>query len=197
MTETVPAAAPGGDIIARPSTSYRLKWALMGLAMLAYGGWSLYDGFINWERENEQAVQQALAAGKPRPEKLPHNELGILLNRMIGVGLQPLGLLVLGWAFYRSRGRYRLSGSTLEAPGHPPVPLEDIREIDKSQWDRKGIAYLRYEVPGALAGELRRLALDDYIYEREPTDRILERIEASVLSIYPEAVPAAGEGAVS
>ena len=190
MTDTAPAAPPGGDIVARPSSSYRFKWALMGVAMLAYGWWSLYDGFVNWERENEQAVQQALAAGKPKPEKLPHNDLGIQLNRIIGVGLQPLGLAVLGWAFYSSRGRYRLSGGTLEAPGHPPVPLENIREIDKSKWDRKGIAYLKYEVPGSPAGQTARVTLDDYIYERDPTDQILERIEATLLAPDSEAAQA-------
>lgn len=181
MTEIAPASAPGGELVARASTSYRLKWAVMGLAMLAYGWWSLYDGFVKWERENEEAVQQALAEGKPAPEKLPHNDLGILLNRMIGIALQPLGLFVLGWAFYSSRGRYRLAGTTLEAPGHPAVPLESIREIDKSKWDRKGIASISYQVPGAPAGEIRRLVLDDYIYQREPTDQILGRIEAAVV----------------
>lgn len=178
---TTAAAAPAGDIIARPSTSYRVKWAVMGLGMLAYGWWSLYDGFHKWERDNQQAIEQALAEGRPKPEKLPHNDLGILLNRLIGIALQPLGLFVLCWAFYSSRGRYRLSGGTIEAPGHGAVPLENIREIDKSKWDRKGIAYLRYELPGGLASGLRSLKLDDYIYERDPTDRILEHIETTVV----------------
>ena len=170
-------AASDAPIVARASRSYRTKWALMGVALLAYGWWSLYDGFVNWERENRQAVERAVAEGKPAPEKLPHNDLGILLNRIIGVTLQPLGLLLLGWAFYSSRGQYRLSDGTLEVPGHPPVPLGNVREIDKSKWDRKGIAYVSYDAPGGKSG---RLTLDDYIYERDPTDAILERVEAAV-----------------
>ena len=175
--------APGsaGDIVAKPSGWYRAKWALVGVMALAYGWWSLYDGFVKWERENQQAIQGAIDQGKPPPEKLPHNQLGIQLNRLLGIVLQPAGCFLLFWAFYSSRGEYRLSGgSTLHAPGHPPVSLERIREIDKSKWDRKGIAYLTYEVPGPAAGT-KRLKLDDYIYEREPTDRILERIEAALL----------------
>jgi hypothetical protein len=185
MTQTSFTTPPGGEIVARPSTNYRVRWAVVGLGMLAYGWWSLYDGFVNWERENRQAVERALAEGKPPPEKLPHNDLGILLNRLIGIALQPLGLFVLTWAFYSSRGRYRLSGSTLEAPGHGPVPLENIREIDKSKWARKGIAYIKYQAPGSSAGALRRLKLDDYIYDRGPTDEILARIEAAVAPPQP------------
>ena len=182
MTETaapVPAESTGGgsgDIVARASRSYRVKWVIMGLAMLAYGWWSLYDGFVKWPRDNQQAVAEATSAGKPVPEKLPHDHLGIFLNKLIGITLQPLGLFVLFWAFHSSRGEYRLIGETLHVPGHPPVPFDAIRAIDQSKWDRKGIAFIDYEA----GGNTGRLKLDDYIYEREPTDQIHDRIIAAV-----------------
>ena len=47
-----------------------------------------------------------------------------------------------------------------------------ITAIDKRQWDRKGIAYVDYEVNGTHG----RLKLDDFVYEREPTDRIYDAI---------------------
>ena len=73
-----------------------------------------------------------------------------------------------------------MAGDTLEVPGHPPVTLENIRKIDKRKWDRKGIAYLHYEIgtpphPGVLK-------LDDFAYERGPTDDILERVEKGVMA---------------
>ena len=180
MTETAPAApAPAeyaGEIVAKPDTWYRRKWLLIGLAALGWGWWSLYDGFVKWPRDNQQAVAEATAAGKPVPEKLPHDDLGIFLNKLIGIGLQPLGAFILIWGWYSSRGQYRFSGDTLHVPGHPPVPIDAIRAIDESKWDRKGIAYIDYEVNGTTG----RIKLDDYAYQRTPTDQIHDRILAAV-----------------
>ena len=189
MTETAPGAASAtnaaGDIVARASRSYRIKWLIMGAAMLAYGWWSLYDGFVKWPRDNQEVIAEAQAQGKPVPEKLPHDELGTLLNKLIGISLQPLGLAVLVWAVYSSRGEYRLTGNTLHVPGHPPVPLDAIRAIDQSKWDRQGIAYIDYDVNGTTG----RLKLDDYIYERDPTDAIHDRILAAVAPEDAQASP--------
>lgn len=170
------AAAAAGDIVARGARGYRTKWIIMGIVMIGYGMWSLYDGFVKWPADNQHVIEQAHAANKPVPEKLEHEDLGIFLNKLIGIGLQPLGVFVLFWAFYSSRGEYRLSGQTLRVPGHPPVPFDAIRAIDQSKWDRKGIAYIDYETGGTSG----RLKLDDYIYERDPTDQIHERILAAV-----------------
>jgi hypothetical protein len=181
MTETAQPAAPvpannTGEIVARADTWYRRKWLLIGLAALGWGWWSLYDGFVKWPRDNVQAIEEAKAAGKPVPEKLPHDDLGIFLNKLIGIGLQPLGAFILYWGWHSSRGQYRFTVDTLHVPGHPPVPIDAIRAIDESKWDRKGIAYIDYEVNGATG----RIKLDDYAYERTPTDQIHDRILAAV-----------------
>jgi hypothetical protein len=182
MTETAPTPPQTGDIVAKPDRRYQLKWLIMGLALLAWGGWSLYDGYVRYPRMNAEAIADADRQGKPRPEKLPHGGYDIPLNKLIGWALQPAAILAIAWTLYRTRGEYRLShdGTTLHAPGHPPVPLDNIREIDKTKWERKGVAQLTYEVPQA-AGKTARLTLDDYMYEREPTDEILRRIEAALL----------------
>ncbi len=176
MTETAQVApAETGDIVAKADRRYRGKWCFIGLAFLGGAIWFLRDGYVGYEAENEKARQQAVAAGKPVPERL-HSDTDIRLQRIIGFGLLPLGFLMLFKAFYSGRGEYRLSGGVLHVPGHPPVPLDSIRSIDQSNWDRKGIVYLTYD---AGAGE-RRLKLDDYVYERGPTDRIYDRILAAV-----------------
>jgi len=76
----------------------------------------------------------------------------------------------------------------LYAPGHPPVPLDAIREIDKTKWEKKGIVYLDYELEGAegTKGQSGTIVLDDFVYDQDPTDTIVKSIEA-------ELVPAAGE----
>ena len=73
-------------------------------------------------------------------------------------------------------------GDVLSVPGHPDVPLEAIRQMDKSRWDRKGIAKVEYELA---PGQSNRLTLDDFIYDRPPTDRIVERIEAHLARSAP------------
>jgi hypothetical protein len=80
-----------------------------------------------------------------------------------------------------TRGEYRLDGDTLHVPGHPPIPLSSIRLIDKAIWERKGIARIEYEL--GESGQRNSFKLDDIAYLREPTDQILDRIEAYAASV--------------
>ena len=98
----------------------------------------------------------------------PHSESDILLQKRLAIGLPIVAIGFLIWALYNSRGAYRLVGNTLRVPGHPPLQLAEIEEIDRHKWDRKGIAYLKYATASGRKGRLR---LDDFIYEREPTDK--------------------------
>jgi hypothetical protein len=129
----------------------------------------VYDGYYKWPRENVEAVQK-----DPKLENRPHTETDIFLNKLIGWVLPPVGLGILAYALYNSRGEYRLRGHILNVPGHPPVPFDHIRSIDKTDWDKKGIAYVHYETANGTTGRIR---LDDFIYERTPTDEIFKRIE--------------------
>src|SRR5688572_14037950 len=176
--ESNPAGADAADVIATPSRSYRLKWCTFALALLAGAGWFAYDGWVKWPAANEHALRPKEQGGLGL-DVPPHPGWDIPMQRVISIALVPLGLLVFGWCMYQSRGQYRLAGNTLHVPGHPPVPMDAIRTIDKRRWDRKGIAIIEYDRPGG--GGTGRLKLDDFVYEREPTDHILERIEARVL----------------
>jgi hypothetical protein len=183
MTESAPTASepastePAGDIVARGDSWFRLKWVGMGLIFLvAGGGWFLYDGFVGWPRANEELIAKAKAENRPIPEKSLHSDTDIALQKVIGFGIIPVALLIAFRGLYGTRGEYRFSGNTLHVPGHPPVPLDAIRAIDQSKWDRKGIAYIDYE----LNGKTGRLKLDDFMYQREPTDQIHDRIVAAV-----------------
>jgi hypothetical protein len=183
MTESAPTASepastePGGDIVARGDSWFRLKWVGMGLIFLvAGGGWFLYDGFVGWPRANEELIAKAKSENRPIPEKSLHSDTDIALQKVIGFGVIPVALLIAFRGLYGTRGEYRLSGNTLHVPGHPPVPLDAVRAIDQTKWDRKGIAYIDYE----LNGKTGRLKLDDFMYQREPTDQIHDRIVAAV-----------------
>jgi hypothetical protein len=178
---------PAGDIVAKPSTWYRTKWCLMAIALVAWGGWSLYDGYKKYPEDNAEIARlKKLIHDKPKddPEvtkyeaKLrtlkEYTNTDIFLNQALGWALPPIGVLLLAYLLYNSRGEYRLRNDVLNVPGHPPVPLTAVNSLDKAKWDRKGIAYVHYALQNGKRGKFR---LDDFIYDREPTDEIFKRIE--------------------
>ena len=161
----------GGVITAKAANDYRWKRYILVAVLLGYGILSIRDGFYRYPKENAEA--QALGR-----DILPHPGLDVQLNQVLGVLLPPFSMVLLGWSLYSSRGKYEYDGTTLTAPNHPPVPVTAIRKIDRTKWDRKGIAYLEYQVPGTAKGG--RIRLDDFIYQREPIDQMFEHIEANV-----------------
>ena len=177
---STPADVPG-EIVARAGRYYRWTRYLISIGLLiGYGSLFIRDGFFTWPRELERAKQ--LEEIGSHAEVKPHSETDVMINRALGLTMPPLGMALLVWTLYNSRGQYRLSGHTLYVPGHPPVPLDAIIKIDKTLWDKKGIALIEYALPapeGAADStpRSRELELDDFVYDRDPTDDILERIE--------------------
>ena len=200
LNDTSPGAAddPTAPIVAHPDSTYRLKRFIMVLVLLGMGPWFAYDGWKGWPAENQQIAdrQQQLDHARqvrdtakidelnhdPLTHKEPHSDLALNIQKLLAVALPIGGILFLIWTLRASRGVYRLTGDVLEVPGHPPVRLSEIAEIDASHWERKGIAYLRYRTASGAAG---RLCLDDFIYERDPTDQIYDR---AVATLHPNAL---------
>jgi hypothetical protein len=171
-SEISPAYA--GPIVATYGRYYRNTRYLMFLLFMGFGIASIYHGF--WKYPADNAAWNPAHGMRP-----PHGEYDAPLNKLLGILLPPLAIFVLYRAMHNSRGEYRLEGETLHIPGHPAIPLSAIRKIDKGLWDRKGIATIEYEVgEPAVRGTFR---LDDFVYERGPTDQIIERIEAYAASV--------------
>jgi len=182
-------ADPRTPIIARASKEYRVKRLIIVAMLVGMGLWFAYDGWINWPHENQRIEQlrgEIETARKANDNNKranleveignlkQHSDTDIRWQKILASILPPIGLLVLAWALYNSRGAYRLQDDTLHVPGHPPIPLDAVRSIDKTDWDRKGIAYINYELINKTTGSAR---LDDFIYDRKPTDAIFARIE--------------------
>src|SRR5215218_8582644 len=190
------AAIANREIIAEPDPGYRWKHLIMAVLMIAGGLWFAYDGWVKWPNENKLITklqvdkEEANKANnqneidriaKELTQHTPHPDMDLLFQKALAIALPLAGIAYGAWTMQATRGRYRLEGDTLYVPGHPPVSLQyDIRRIDKRKWDRKGIAYLHYQAggPPARSGIVK---LDDFAYERKPTDEILERIERNVL----------------
>jgi len=206
-------AVSAANVVARASREYRFKRLIIVAMLVGMGAWFGYDGFIGWPKENQQIkdiegsieparreIERTTDPERRRSEtakvveleaklgKLQkHSESDLGLQRILCYTLPPLGFVVLGWSLYRSRGSYRLSNKTLHAPGHPPVPLDAIRSIDKTDWDRKGIAHVNYELAN---GDKGTVTLDDFIYDRPPTDEIFRWIEVYTGTGDADAAPA-------
>jgi hypothetical protein len=186
-TEAVTPDTTPALVVAKAGRYYRVARYLMTLLLMGYGAWSIYDGFVSWPHWTET-----------HPLEKPKTDTDIMLNKVLGVVLPPMGLIILGWAIYSSRGEYRLENGVLHVPGHPPVPLESIHSINRESWDRKGIAYVDYDLsdspaPGRLENGSKSargtFKIDDFVYEREPADQIFKAIEGSLLKGHaPKAV---------
>lgn len=182
-------------IVAHPDFWYRLKRYVMVLALIAMGPWFGYDGWKGWPAENQKhdQLQEELVTARrqhndarveelvknPLTSATPHSGLALDIQKVLAILLPLLGIAMGLWTMRSSRGVYRLDDDVLEVPGHSKVKLQDVVEIDRSRWDRKGIAVVYYTRPDGSKG---KLVLDDFIYEREPTDKIFERIENSLQS---------------
>jgi hypothetical protein len=186
-TEAVSTDPTPALVVAKAGRYYRVARYLMTLLLMGYGAWSIYDGFVSWPHWTDT-----------HPLEKPKTDTDIMLNRVLGVVLPPMGLIILGWAIYSSRGEYRLENGVLRVPGHPPVPLEKIHSVNREAWDRKGIAYVDYDLsdspaPGSFGGDSKAakgtFKIDDFVYEREPADQIFKAIEGSLLKGHAPAAP--------
>jgi hypothetical protein len=184
----------GDEIVAKSANYFRNARFIVVLMMLGFGGYCLYDGFAKYPQQNEKQKENALAKARSSLdrtlteseereiikdcEKNPKNStMSISLNRAMGFLLPPGGFALLAWTLYRSRGVIRLKGETLEVPGHPAIGLDAIRRIDQTLWDRKGIAYIEYELADGNKG---RACLDDFIHNDLAVKEIMTRIETFV-----------------
>ncbi len=184
-------SGPQADVIALPDRSFRTKRYLIVLMLVGMGLWFCYDGFYNWPKQAREASD--LQKQQQMPREKPHSDRDIFLNQLLGVSLPPVGFLALAYFLYTSRGQYRLSGQTLHVPGHDPIPVDAITLIDKSKWERKGVARIEYEPvpsvpsgsgePARTEGKPRQFQLDNFVYQEEPTRLILKRLEDA---LFPE-----------
>jgi hypothetical protein len=190
MSEPAPVVSDTESVVARGGAYYRNTRYVMMIVLILAGGWFAYDGWIGWPKINRQIadltqqIDQAKARGDEHTRVMlteqvkgfgePHTDLSLLLQKVLAFSLPPLGILMVVWALYNSRGEIRMVNKTLSAPGHPIVTFDQIAALDRRLWDRKDIAYIEYDT-GQHKGHIR---LDAFIYETAPIVKIFDRIEA-------------------
>ena len=173
------------------SNGYRWRLALIGVVCLLFAAWSAYDGFVKYPRINKNFkawVEFKDKHGEQWVEKWPQHAADYNLPEqpersksqwsMIAQYVQlaitlPIGLWF-SYLFLSSLNRWVASDENgLTGSRGEQVPYDSIATLDKKRWEAKGIAIVNYSDD---QGQ-RRFVLDDWKFEREPTDQILIEVE--------------------
>ena len=111
---------------------------------------------------------------KYTPDELTTNTI---YSYFIGVLFTFVAALPCLWTFLRCLGQWiEFDGSGLANAKGQKVSFDQISKIDKTKWEKKGIAKLVYSD----GGSERSFVVDDLKFDREITDQIMELVEAKV-----------------
>lgn len=193
---------------ARISSIWKKQKLLVAIMLLAVSGYFFYDGAVGYPRANvryqewksyvdagresewpARAAQLGLKANEwdafikehhptgPPPEvrwdhgKLTEQFVCSALSGALGV------IALLYWLTQKGRV-IRSDEEGILTPAGTRVPFGAITGVGKKQWDKKGIAVIRYE----LGGRRGQFHVDDYKFETEPSRKILAEIEAHLVA---------------
>ena len=179
---------------ARVTSIWKMQRLFVALFFIGFAGFFFWDGKIGYPRSNERwiAYEQhrtadrisewpADAASRGWTSKVPekfYKPEEIVMQYVCGVVSGILGLIVLGyWAAQKDRVLKTAEGAVF-APSGKRIPFDSIIGLGKKNWEKKGLAIVRYEVDGRRG----KFVLDDYKFEAEPTHKILEEIEGHLLA---------------
>ena len=176
------------------STTWKRQKLLVGIFVIAFGCWFLFDGFVTWPKSNvrwdayekhkgEERLTEwpEYAATQGWIEEPPHKryERKDMIGQFVcGSVLAVLGGIVLIYWFTQIRRTVRTDGEAVFTAAGTRVPFSAITSIGLKQWDSKGIARVRYEIEGR-RGEF---VVDDYKFDTEPSRTILSEIKAKLLA---------------
>lgn len=192
------------SVRANISKGYIWRPGVIGAMALLFSGWFGYDGMVAYPLalEIQEAYNQVVSdnPGDPLeqariwadhaktqgwPTGVPKSKIeknDPFTQRVIAGITAPVGIYFLA-TFFLTRSRWvEADEQGLRTSSGLQTDYASVISIDKSRWQRKGIAVVHYDS----GGQSGRVLLDDWKFDRESTKRILEAIE--------ERMPGGGEG---
>jgi hypothetical protein len=178
------------------NNSYLLRYILIAVGSLAWAGWCAYDGFVKAPQQLEYAREfeklkdlDETARSKKwkeiteekgwpfkRPKKPEKVEHFIQWQYFMGSIALLIGLPML-FLFLVSRGSWiEMTDGGLTTSWKQNLQYDDILTIDKTKWEKKGIAKIFYEENG----RRKIFVLDDFKYERKTVGEMLRQAEAGL-----------------
>ena len=170
----------------------------MGLAAIAFSLWFLYDAAITYPNQRERALAYAelqkengedpvafrdlwheTAAKNNWPTSFPgepKSENDIKLQ-FVMAGIVLVVALALLSIPLRARGRWiEVSETGITSSWGQSFDFDQVLELNKRQWRGKGIAKVTHHD----GRRKRRFVIDDYKFDRHPTDAILYELEQKI-----------------
>lgn len=191
---------------------YSRRFLIMGILAIGFALWSLYDGFVAYPKQRERALahlklEEELRGGDPVVFRDRWHEYaqqrgwsttypgepkshGDIIMQYVMAGMAgTIGLFLLSIPL-RARGRWIESSDTgITSSWGQSLNFDQVESLNKRQWRSKGIAKVTY-IDG---GRKRRFVIDDYKFDRHPTDAILyeleQRIDPAIITGGPPEAP--------
>ncbi len=182
--------------------NYLMRYLILAAVCLFMAAWFGYDGLIGYPQQLEYAEaydelrdmegarrverwkELADANSWPRdvPKKTAEEIRSDITGQYVWGGLNLLAGLPALFFFFRARGSWvEETDGGLRTSWGQSVRFADVTQLDKTKWQRKGIAKARYtpqaEGSPAMTGE-RLFVFDDFKFQREPLGQILRQLEA-------------------
>ena len=161
---------------------YSRRFLFMGIAVIGFMFYCLYDGFINYPAQRQQAHDNYIATGGKEEEweewaniNKVRSVVDIQMQYLMAAVTGLIGLLLLSVPF-RLRGTWiEMNDTGITSSWGQSFNFDQVESLDKRKWN-KGIAKVTY-----LDGDRRRrFIIDDYKYDRHPTDEILYELESHI-----------------
>jgi len=194
------------SIQAKISRSYRWRIGVVGIAAIAFGCWFIYDWQVGYPKKRalwleyqsvvdpdgdgqlvdnfekawaEHAEAKGLSTSKPKQI----SETDIQTQLYYGLPCFLVGLPFAVSALLMGRRFVEADDDAVWDHKGTRATWDQVSEIDKSRWATKGIAVIHVE-----GG--KRIVLDDWKYDRTPTQQIMARVESKVAGDVPGAAAA-------
>lgn len=194
--------------IDKESFGYRNRLLLIALGAMLYAAWCLYDAMVAYPDQIDayQSIQtvkddypdewktkwpEVAEANDWDPTKEPDKRTnGDITTQWLQFAIVfPIGSYCLFSVLIWSRRFIGADEEHLYANGGVEVPFDQISRIDASRWENKGIARVYYDLG---SGE-QNVLIDDFKFERQPTDAIFTRIKDAIDEDKIEGLTDAGE----
>jgi len=178
-----------------------LRFLLIGIVAFGFALYCLYDGFIaypaqrvralryqelekqsvdeDWQQRQLQEEWKQIAAENDWPvipPGEPKTDGDIVTQFVMAAMTGGISLLFLT-IWFRSRGRWiEGDGAGLRSSWGQSFTYDQITSLDKKLWRNKGIAKVSYQD----GNRTRRFVVDDFKFQRKPTDAILLQLESHI-----------------
>jgi len=179
-------------IRAESDPRFFMRFLIIGLVVTGFSAYCVYDGAIGYpqqrvralkylEMEEAKELKEWPAYAKSQgwstdPPGEPKTEVDFQLQFILAGVTAALAI----WFFtivFRNRGRWiEGSKSGISSSWGQKLNYDDVLELDKKLWKKKGIAKVYYQE----GDRRRRFVIDDFKFKREPTGEILRALESRI-----------------